>query len=108
TVCLGTPWIAFKPGGDTARSVTSRRRTICVGSCTSQVMSAAEHRDRSAAMSIQVNTAQPEKRIVPKDEEIRRKQAGSWDPRTMISTTSPEGAALRAAMAKAGEPMQAP
>src|SRR5437016_12026281 len=53
-------------------------------------------------MTIRVNTAQPEKRLVPKAEEIRRKREGIWDPATMISETTAEGAALMAAKANAG------
>ena len=36
------------------------------------------------------------KRLVCKDEELRRKREGTWDAATMVSETSPEGAALRA------------
>lgn len=35
------------------------------------------------------------KRLVCKGEELRRKREGTWDPATMVSETSPEGAALR-------------
>src|SRR2546430_5741065 len=52
-------------------------------------------------MTIRVNTAQPEKRLAPKAEEIRRKRGGIWDPATMISETTAEGAALMAAEANA-------
>jgi len=36
------------------------------------------------------------KRLVYKVEELRRKHDGKWDARTMVSVTSPEGAALLA------------
>ncbi len=36
------------------------------------------------------------KRLVCKGEELRRKREGTWDAATMVSVTSPEGAALRA------------
>jgi hypothetical protein len=36
------------------------------------------------------------KRLVCKGEELRRKREGTWDITTMVSVTSPEGAALRA------------
>ena len=36
------------------------------------------------------------KRVVYKDEELRRKRQGTWDTTTMVSVTSPEGAALLA------------
>ena len=36
------------------------------------------------------------RRLVAKHEELRRKREGTWDPTTMVSQTSPEGAALRA------------
>jgi hypothetical protein len=36
------------------------------------------------------------KRVVTKNEELRRKREGAWDPTTMVGETSPEGAALRA------------
>ena len=36
------------------------------------------------------------RRLVAKGEELRRKREGTWDPTTMVSETSPEGAELRA------------
>src|SRR5208282_3720205 len=36
------------------------------------------------------------KRVVTKYEELRRKREGTWDARTMVGETSPEGAALLA------------
>ncbi len=36
------------------------------------------------------------RRLVAKHEELHRKREGTWDPTTMVSQTSPEGAALRA------------
>ena len=36
------------------------------------------------------------KRLVYKGEELRRKRQGTWDATTMVSVTSPEGAALLA------------
>ena len=36
------------------------------------------------------------RRLVTKHEELHRKRGGTWDPTTMVSETSPEGAALRA------------
>ena len=36
------------------------------------------------------------RRLVAKHEELRRKREGTWNPTTMVSQTSPEGAALRA------------
>ena len=36
------------------------------------------------------------RRLLAKHEELRRKREGTWDPTTMVSQTSPEGAALRA------------
>ena len=36
------------------------------------------------------------RRLITKHEELRRKREGTWDPTTMVSQTSPEGAALRA------------
>jgi hypothetical protein len=41
-------------------------------------------------------TPLPAKRLVYKGEELRRKREGTWDAATMVSETSPEGAALRA------------
>ena len=36
------------------------------------------------------------RQLVTKHEELHRKRGGTWDPTTMVSETSPEGAALRA------------
>jgi len=41
-------------------------------------------------------TPPAERRLVYKAEELRRKREGFWDARTMVSVTSPEGAALLA------------
>jgi hypothetical protein len=60
-------------------------------------------------MTMNMNAAQSEMRIVPKDEEIRRKRDGTWDAKTMLSSTSGEGAARLAAMnIKSATPMPAP
>ena len=47
-------------------------------------------------MSERIPTPLAERRLVYKAEELRRKREGFWDARTMVSVTSPEGAALRA------------
>ena len=44
------------------------------------------------------------RRLVTKHEELRRKREGTWDPTTMVSQTSPEGAALRAHPARRSNP----
>ncbi len=47
-------------------------------------------------MSERIPTPLAERRLVYKAEELRRKREGFWDARTMVSVTSPEGAALLA------------
>ena len=47
-------------------------------------------------MTEQIPTPLTTGRLVTKHEELRRKREGTWDPTTMVSQTSPEGAALRA------------
>jgi predicted DNA-binding transcriptional regulator AlpA len=48
------------------------------------------------AMTEHAPTPPGAKRLVYKVEELRRKHDGKWDARTMVSVTSPEGAALLA------------
>ena len=45
-------------------------------------------------MTERIPTPPAAKRIVYMGEELRRKRNGTWDERTMVSATSPEGAAL--------------
>ena len=47
-------------------------------------------------MTEHIHTPLATRRLVTKHEELRRKREGTWDPTTMVSQTSPEGAALRA------------
>ncbi len=47
-------------------------------------------------MTEHIPTPLDTRRLVTKHEELRRKREGTWDPTTMVSQTSPEGAALRA------------
>jgi hypothetical protein len=47
-------------------------------------------------MTERIPTPLAAKRLVTKYEELRRKREGTWDATTMVSETSPEGAALRA------------
>ena len=47
-------------------------------------------------MTEHIPTPLATRRLVTKHEELRRKRGGTWDPTTMVSQTSPEGAALRA------------
>ena len=47
-------------------------------------------------MTEHIPTPLATRRLVAKHEELRRKREGTWDPTTMVSQTSPEGAALRA------------
>ena len=47
-------------------------------------------------MTEHIPTPLATRRLVTKHEELRRKREGTWDPTTMVSQTSPEGAALRA------------
>ncbi len=47
-------------------------------------------------MTEHIHTPLDTRRLVTKHEELRRKREGTWDPTTMVSQTSPEGAALRA------------
>jgi hypothetical protein len=47
-------------------------------------------------MTERIPTPLAAKRLVYKAEELRRKRVGKWDARTMVSVTSPEGAALLA------------
>jgi len=47
-------------------------------------------------MTERIPTPLAAKRLVYKGEELRRKRQGTWDATTMVSVTSPEGAALRA------------
>ena len=51
---------------------------------------------RGGAMTERIPTPLAAKRLVYKGEELRRKRQGTWDATTMVSVTSPEGAALRA------------
>jgi P4 family phage/plasmid primase-like protien len=59
------------------------------------------------SLESQINTTthetqgKPARRIVPKDEEIRRKREGTWEPLAMVSSTCAEGAALLAELAEA-------
>ena len=50
-------------------------------------------------MTEHIPTPLATRRLVAKPEELRRKREGTWDPTTMVSQTSPEGAALRAHLA---------
>ena len=43
-------------------------------------------------MTERIPTPPAAKRIVYTGEELRRKRNGTWDPATMVSATSPEGA----------------
>jgi len=47
-------------------------------------------------MTEHIPTPLDTRRLVTKYEELRRKREGAWDPTTMVSETTPEGAALRA------------
>ncbi len=47
-------------------------------------------------MTEHIPTPLDTRRLVTKYEELRRKREGTWDPTTMVSETSQEGAALRA------------
>jgi hypothetical protein len=51
---------------------------------------------KEGAMTEHIPTPLATRRLVAKHEELRRKREGTWDPTTMVSQTSPEGAALRA------------
>jgi hypothetical protein len=54
---------------------------------------------KEGAMTEHIPTPLATRRLVTKHEELRRKREGTWDPTTMVSQTSPEGAALRAHLA---------
>jgi len=62
-------------------------------------MSAATDRTLLGRTTERIPTPLAAKRLVCKGEELRRKREGTWDPTTMVSETSPEGAALRAHLA---------
>ena len=61
-------------------------------------------------MTERIPTPLAAKRLVYKAEELRRKREGTWDARTMVSVTSPEGAALlalqRASLEKVAESLK--
>ena len=59
-------------------------------------MSDATDRTLLGRMTERIPTPLAAKRLVSKGEELRRKREGTWDATTMVSETSPEGAALRA------------
>ena len=54
-------------------------------------------------MTEHITTPLATRRLVTKHEELHRKRGGTWDPTTMVSQTSPEGAALRAHRASPDE-----
>ena len=58
-------------------------------------------------MTEHIPTPLATRRLVAKPEELRRKREGTWDPTTMVSQTSPEGAALRAHLASLDKVMDA-
>ncbi len=58
-------------------------------------------------MTEHIPTSLATRRLVAKHEELRRKREGTWDPTTMVSQTSPEGAALRAHRASPDKVMDA-
>jgi hypothetical protein len=51
---------------------------------------------KEGAMTEHIPTPLDTRRLVAKPEELRRKREGTWDRITMVSETSPDGAALRA------------
>ncbi len=59
-------------------------------------MQKSDKESKEAAMTEHIPTPLATRRLVTKHEELRRKREGTWDPITMVSQTSPEGAALRA------------
>ena len=58
-------------------------------------------------MTEHIPTPLATRRLVAKPEELRRKREGTRDPTTMVSQTSPEGAALRAHLASLDKVMDA-
>ena len=59
-------------------------------------MGDATYRTLLGCMTERIPTPLAAKRLVCKGEELHRKREGTWDATTMVSVTSPEGAALRA------------
>ena len=59
-------------------------------------MGDATYRTLLGCMTERIPTPLVAKRLVCKGEELHRKREGTWDATTMVSVTSPEGAALRA------------
>ena len=62
-------------------------------------MQKSDKESKEGAMTEHITTPLATRRLVTKHEELHRKRGGTWDPTTMVSQTSPEGAALRAHLA---------